>query len=59
MLQVIVGVILTALFGGLLVPIVKQAMDCTSARLDGAVALLDVLATGLWTYWSFAHRVSY
>jgi hypothetical protein len=59
MLQVIVGVILTAILGGLLVPTVKQYMDRKRARLDAAIELLDVLATGLWTYWSLAHRVAY
>jgi hypothetical protein len=58
-LQVIVGVALTALLGGLLAPLVKGEMDRRRERLDASVNLVEVLAKGLWAYWKFALRVAY
>ena len=59
MLEVIVGVALTALLGGLLVPYVKDRIDRRSERFRSSVALVDTLASSLWTYWKLALRVAY
>ena len=59
MLNVVVGVVLTALLGGLLVPFVKRRLDRRSERYTASVALLDTLAASLWLYWKFALRVAY
>jgi hypothetical protein len=58
-LEVIVGVALTAFLGGLLAPLVKGRMDRRRERLDSSVELIDVLANGLWAYWKLALRVAY
>lgn len=59
MLEVVVGVALTALLGGLLIPFVKGRLDRRSERFTSSVELVDTLATSLWTYWKFALRVAY
>ena len=59
MLTVVVGVILTALLGGLLVPIVKDGRDRRSERFRSSLAPVDALAADLWTYWTAAVRVAY
>src|SRR5689334_15152852 len=58
-LEVVVGVALTALLGGLLVPAVKGRLDRNAEQYRAAVELLDTLATSLWTYWKLAIRVAY
>jgi hypothetical protein len=57
--EVVIGVILTAVLGGLLVPLVKDHMDRRRQSVESSLELLDVLATSLWTYWALAHRVAY
>jgi hypothetical protein len=59
MLEVIVGVTLTAVLGGLLVPIVKGFLDHRSERYSSSMALIDTFAVSLWTYWKLALRVAY
>jgi hypothetical protein len=59
MWQVIVGVVLTAALGGLVVPAVKSEIDWHHERLAASVDLLEHLAASLWTYWKFAMRVAY
>jgi hypothetical protein len=59
MLEVVVGVALTALLGGFLVPFVKGILDHRSERYSSSVALVDTLATSLWAYWHLAVRVAY
>lgn len=59
MLEVIVGVALSALLSGLLVPFVKGVLDRRSERFSSSVALIDTLAISLWTYWKLALRVAY
>jgi hypothetical protein len=59
MLEVVVGVTLTALLGGLLVPYVKRRLDRGSERYSTSVALVDNLAISLWAYWQLALRVTY
>jgi hypothetical protein len=63
MAEVIVGValtaLLTALLGGLLVPYVKGRIDRRRERFESSVALVETLATSLWTYWKLALRVAY
>jgi hypothetical protein len=59
MREVVVGVILTALLGGLLVPLVKGSIDRRRERFDSSMELVDTLATCLWTYWKLALRVAY
>lgn len=59
MLEVIVGVTLTAVLGGLLVPLVKGIMDRRSERYSSSLALVDTLAASLWEYWKLALRVAY
>jgi len=59
MLEVIVGVTLTALLGGFLVPIVKGLLDRRTERYSSSVALVDTLAESLWKYWHIAVRVAY
>lgn len=58
-LEVVVGVALTALLGGLLVPAVKGRLDRNAEQYRAAVELVDTLATSLWTYWKLAVRVAY
>jgi hypothetical protein len=58
-LEVVVGVALTALLGGLLVPAVKGQLDRNGEQYRTAVQLVDALATSLWTYWKLAVRVAY
>jgi hypothetical protein len=59
MLEVVVGVTLTALLGGFLVPFVKGLLDRRTERYSSSVALVDTLATSLWAYWHLAVRVAY
>jgi hypothetical protein len=59
MQEVVVGVVLTALLGGLLIPIVKGIVDRRSERFNASVALVDTLAASLWEYWKLALRVAY
>ena len=59
MLDVVVGVALTALLGGLLVPWVKGRLDRRSERFRSSVDLVDSLAGSLWKYWKLAMRVAY
>jgi hypothetical protein len=58
-LEVIVGVALTALLGGLLVPRLKDHLDRRSEQYRTSVELVDTLASSLWTYWKLALRVAY
>jgi hypothetical protein len=58
-LEVVVGVVLTALLGGLLVPAVKQNVDRRSEQYRSSAALVDALAGSLWQYWKLALRVAY
>lgn len=58
-LEVVVGVALTALLGGLLVPAVKGRLDRNGEQYRTAVQLVDALATSLWTYWKLAVRLAY
>jgi hypothetical protein len=58
-LEVIIGVVLTALLGGLLVPSVKELLDRRSEQFRSSVALVDTLAGSLWAYWKLALRVAY
>jgi hypothetical protein len=59
MLQVVVGVVLTALLGGLLVPTIKTGLDRRRDRFNASRDLLETLAASLWTYWKLAMRVAY
>lgn len=59
MVDVVVGVALTALLGGLLVPWLKVRLDRRSERFGSSVELVDTLARGLWAYWKLALRVAY
>lgn len=59
MLNVVVGVVLTALIGGLLVPYLKGRLDRRSERFRSSVELIDTLAGSLWAYWKLALRVAY
>jgi len=58
-LEVIVGVALTALLGGLLVPRLKDRLDRRSEQYRTSVELVETLASSLWTYWKLALRVAY
>jgi hypothetical protein len=59
MLEVIVGVALTALLGGLLVPVLKESLDRRSEQYRSSVELVETLASSLWIYWKIALRVAY
>jgi hypothetical protein len=63
MWEVVVGVgltaILTALFGGLLVPSIRAGMDRRREQCTASAGLLETFAASLWTYWKFAMRVAY
>src|SRR5437764_5142311 len=59
MAEVIVGVVLTASLGGLLVPILKGVLDRRSERFKASVAQVDTLADCLWAYWKLAIRVAF
>ena len=59
MKQVIVGVVLTALLGGVLVPTIKTYIDRRRERFDLSRDLLETFAASLWMYWKFAMRVAY
>ena len=59
MWQVVIGVVLTALLGGLLVPAIKTYLDRRRERFDTSRDLLETLAASLWTYWTLAMRVAY
>jgi hypothetical protein len=59
MLEVIVGVTLTAVLGGLLVPLVKGTLDRRGERHRSSSELVDTLAASLWEYWKLALRVAY
>jgi hypothetical protein len=54
-LEVIVGVALTALFSGLLVPALKDRLERRSEQYSTSVTLVS----SLWTYWKLALRVAY
>jgi hypothetical protein len=58
-LEVIVGVALTALLGGLAVPRMKDYLDRRSEQYRTSVELVETLASSLWTYWKLALRVAY
>lgn len=58
-LEVIVGVALTAVLGGLLVPSLKGSLDRRSEQFKSSVALVETLADSLWSYWKLALRVAY
>jgi hypothetical protein len=57
--EVVVGVVLTAALGGLVVPLVKGILDRRSEQFRSSVALVDSLARSLWKYWKLALRVAY
>jgi hypothetical protein len=59
MVEVVVGVVLTALLGGLLVPAIKTSLDRRRERFNDSRDLLEALAAALWTYWKLAMRVAY
>jgi hypothetical protein len=59
MLEVVVGVALTALLGGLLVSYLKGRIDRRSERFKSSVELVDTLANSPWTYWKLALPVAY
>jgi len=63
MRELVVGIVLTAVltafFGGLLVPAIQALLDRRRERFAASVDLLETLATSLWTYWKLAMRVSY
>lgn len=59
MMEVVVGVVLTAVIGGLLVPAVQAHMYQRRERLRMSGELLETLAACLWTYWKLALRVAY
>jgi hypothetical protein len=59
MAEVVVGVVLTAVIGGLLVPAVKAHIDRRRERFKVSSDLLETLAASLWTYWKLAMRVAY
>lgn len=56
--EVVVGVVLTAVLGGLLVPAVNAHIDRRRERFNVSNDLLETLATCLWTYWKLAMRVA-
>ena len=58
-LEVLIGIALTAVIGGLLVPSLKDILDRQSERFRSSVALVDTLASSLWAYWKGALRVAY
>jgi hypothetical protein len=58
MAEVVVGVVLTAVLGGLLVPLVAGVLDRRSERFRASVAQIDTLADCLWAYWKLAIRVA-
>jgi hypothetical protein len=57
--EVVVGVVLTAVIGGLLVPAVKAHIDGRRERFNASHILLETLAASLWTYWKLAMRIAY
>ena len=59
MAEVIVGVVLTALLGGLLAPLVTSIVDRRSERSRAAAAQVDTLAATLWAYYKLALRVAF
>jgi hypothetical protein len=59
MMELVVGVVLTAALGGVLVPAIQALLDRRRVRFAASVDLLEMLATSLWTYWKLAMRVSY
>jgi hypothetical protein len=59
MAEVVVGVTLTAVIGGLLVPAVKARIGHRRERFKVSSELLETLAASLWTYWKLAMRVAY
>lgn len=59
MVEVILGVVLTAVLGGLLIPALKNEIDWHRERLAASVELVELLAASLWTYWKLALRVAY
>lgn len=59
MAEVVVGVVLTAVIGGLLVPTVKGRVDRRREDFSVSCHLLETLAACLWTYWKLAMRIAY
>lgn len=59
MWEVIVGVVLTAALGGILVPWLTGISNGRRERRTTSVDLLEKLAESLWTYWKAALRVAY
>jgi len=59
MAEVVVGVVLTALLGGLLVPVLKGVLDRRGERFRASAAQVDTLADCLWAYWKLAIRVAF
>jgi len=58
-ITVLVGVALTAVISGLLVPYLKDYLDRQSEQYKSSVALIETLAGSLWAYWKAALRVAY
>ena len=58
MAEVVVGVVLTAVLGGLLVPLMAGVLDRRSERFRASVTQIDTLAACLWAYWKLAIRVA-
>lgn len=59
MSELVVGILLTALFGGFLVPTIRAAIDRRREQCSASTSLLETFAASLWTYWKFAMRVAY
>lgn len=59
MWEVIVGVVLTAALGGVLVPWVTGLAVRRREQASTSVDLLERLAESLWTYWKGALRIAY
>ena len=57
--EVVVGVVLSAVIGGLLVPAVNAHIGRRRERFKVSNELLETLADCLWTYWKLAMRVAY
>ena len=59
MLNVVVGVVLTALLGGLLIPTITTYLSRRREQFNVSRELLETFANSLWTYWKLAMRVAY
>jgi hypothetical protein len=59
MWNVVVGVVLTALLGGLLVPAITTYLSRRREQFNVSRELFEKLASSLWTYWKLAMRVAY